>query len=222
MSAPSRRRRVGAALVGAGSLLGLAAGVVQATVGSRIPAWSGAKAEPVALGALTMALSAVAAAGAVLLRWPRLRGAALIAPAALVILPAVVCFTTVGRLWFVPGPLMLAGIAVGVDEWPAVGLALGRNWSRVLLAVLGCCQLLMAVRARPSVAVLGLAGGVALIAAACIRSRRWTIALAAVGTLPFAATAWTALVPLLVLLIAVPLAVGAGHRRTLPHIQVMS
>ena len=203
-------------------MLGIAAGVVQATVGSRIPAWSGAKAEPVALGALTVLLSTVAAVGAVLLRRPRVSGVGLVAPVALVVLPAAVCFTTVGRLWLVPGSLLLAGIIVGVDDWTALAYALRRNWSRLLLGALGCCQLLMAVRARPTVAAVGLASGVALIAAACVRPRRGTIALVVIGTVPFAVVAWTALVPLLVVVVAVPLAVAVVRRRSVPRIRLAS
>jgi hypothetical protein len=44
-------------LLAVAGVLGILAGTVQATFGTRIPDWSGAKAEPVGLGVLTIALS---------------------------------------------------------------------------------------------------------------------------------------------------------------------
>ena len=78
----------------------------------------------------------------------------------------------------------------------------------MLLVALGCCELLMVVRARPIVTLFGVVAGLALIAAAVPTARRWAIALAIVGPVPFAALAWTALVPLVVSVTAAFVAVG--------------
>jgi len=67
------------------------------------------------------------------------------------------------------------------------------------------------VRAQPVVTLFGVVAGVALIAAAVPATQRWAIALAILGTLPFAALAWTALIPLIVTVVAAFVAV-AVHR----------
>src|SRR4029079_1281339 len=59
-AATDRRHRLVAALGLTGAALGIVAGAVQATIGPRIPEWTGAKASPVALGLLTIGLSALA------------------------------------------------------------------------------------------------------------------------------------------------------------------
>lgn len=61
----SRRDQASRTLIAVGAVLGMAAGVTQAFVGKRIPVWAGAKADPVALGILTLALCALALVGAV-------------------------------------------------------------------------------------------------------------------------------------------------------------
>jgi hypothetical protein len=61
------RHSIAARLGLAGSGLGLLAGLVQATVGSRIPDWTGAKLAPGGLGLLTIAVLAWTAVVPVLL-----------------------------------------------------------------------------------------------------------------------------------------------------------
>jgi hypothetical protein len=97
----------------AGALLGIAAGAVQWAVGDEIGDWTGNKLHPVQLGIITIVLSGVALACVQYLarrrevpdrnRW---------AAAFLIVAVAGVCFTTVGRLWFVPGPLLLISAAL--------------------------------------------------------------------------------------------------------------
>ena len=142
----SARRRLGRPLVAVGSAIAVIAGIVQATAGTRIPAWTGHKADPTRLGLVTVGLGALAAVGAVLLSRASVRGGALVAPVALIGGAALLGFTTAGRAWYLPGLLLLAGLVLGVDDWPAVRGAIFGNWSRVLLGSLGCCQILMAVR----------------------------------------------------------------------------
>jgi hypothetical protein len=97
----------------AGAALGIVAGIVQWAFGSEIPEWTGNKLHPVQLGLITIALSGLSLACVRYLdrtggAWTRAR----LFAAFLVLATTVVCFTTVGRLWFVPGPLLLISLAL--------------------------------------------------------------------------------------------------------------
>jgi hypothetical protein len=195
-------RRLSAAGLGlAGALIGVAAGLTQATVGDRIPEWTGAKQAPVALGLLTVALSLVAGLAAARQQRSDLSLGARAGCAIGLAGPGLLCLTTVGRLWFLPAVLLLAGAALTIDSWRDTASTIGARWWSVLLSALGGCELLMAARAAPAPMLVGALGGAALIAAAWLRRpsrvRSWT--LVAVGTVPFAVLAWTAVVPLLLL-----------------------
>jgi len=197
------RRRVTAALAAAGAALGVVAGIIQASVGSDIPEWTGAKAKPGALGMLTVVLSLSSASGALALRRSHVGAAGRLLAAA-----ALVGFTTVGRLWYLPGPLLLVAGILGVDSWSQAAHLVRRSWIRILLASLGGFEMLMAAGAAPTVLMVGFAGGSCLVAAAWLGTKRGSgvfLGLVAIGTLPFAALAWTALVPVLLLLIAAAL-----------------
>jgi hypothetical protein len=92
-----------------GAALGVIAGLIQWAFGSQIPAWTGEKLHPEQLGLITIALSALALASIHLaIRGPHraTRQRALLAGVG-VLAPAAICFTTVGRLWYVPGLLLL-------------------------------------------------------------------------------------------------------------------
>lgn len=200
--------RTGSALTAAGAALGVVAGVAQAVLGSQIPDWTGAKAEPVALGILTIVLSCLAATAAlVVLRRPD-RPSLQVAMLATVVVVALVCFTTVGRLWLLPGPLLLVGAAMQMPDAPEVWTVLRREWIPVLVVALGACELVMAAGANPVPMVVGGVGGAALVASVGpSRSRpRACAALLVLGTVPFAVVAWSALVPLLVLALTAALA----------------
>ena len=143
MSRPTRRR-LAAWLGAAGGGLGILAGVVQTTVGSQIPVWSGAKADPRALGLLTVLLSALALLAALRQSRPGLttglRGLAALA----LLVPGLLCLTTVGRLWYLPGLLIISAGILTVDSWTDTASVVRQNWLRCLLSGLGACQLLMA------------------------------------------------------------------------------
>ncbi len=206
-AAPGRHRLV-ARLGVLGGGLGLVAGVIQASVGSRIPEWTGNKADPVPLGLLTIALSLLAI---VMALWQRRSGPATAArgAAALALLvPGLLCFTTVGRLWFLPAALLLPAAAMAVDDWRGTAAAVGRNWSRCLLAALGAIELLMAAGATPLLMIVASVGGLALITAAWLPgpSRPTLVGLLVVGTVPFAVLAWTAIVPVLLLVVTAGIA----------------
>jgi|WetSurMetagenome_2_1015567.scaffolds.fasta_scaffold07154_9 hypothetical protein len=93
----------------AGTVLGVAAGVAQLLAGDLIPAWSGNKADTAGLGLATIVLSAVAGVCLWQSRRPLPRWGRLVAGGAGVA-AVVVCFTTVGRLWYVPGPVLLVAL----------------------------------------------------------------------------------------------------------------
>jgi hypothetical protein len=101
-----------------GASLGILAGITQWAFGNEIPKWTGDKLHPVQLGIITIALSLVALAALVLAhRNPALSPRARVALALAILPAAVICFTTVGRLWYLPGPLLIiaAGLLLGAS-----------------------------------------------------------------------------------------------------------
>lgn len=105
-----RGRRLGVA----GAALGIVAGAVQWAFGSEIPGWTGDKLHPERLGLITIALSALAlAAVRAAARSPGLPPPRRwLVGGAGILVPAAICFTTVGPLWYLPGALLLAAGAL--------------------------------------------------------------------------------------------------------------
>ena len=203
------RRRVTAGVGLAGSALGLIAGMVQAIIGAWIPECTGAaKQAPGRLGLLTVALSLLAGFAAYRQARPGTGTTSRTACAAALLVPGLLCFSTVGRLWYLPGALLLAAGVLSIDSIRDTWTLLARHWLRCLLGLLGAAELLMAAGAAPVLLTVGAVGGVALIAAATIaRSRARLVALVVLGTVPFAALACTAVIPVLLLLAAAAIAV---------------
>jgi hypothetical protein len=195
----ARRRRLAAGLGLAGGLIGVAAGVTQATVGEQIPQWTGAKQAPVALGLLTVVLSLVAGTAAGRQHRTDLSVGDRAACALGLVGPGLLCLSTVGRLWYLPAGLLITAGALTIDSWRDTAGALTANWWSVLLGALGACELLMSAGAAPAPMAAGAVGGAALVAAAWLNHRpRWrNWALVTIGTVPFAALAWTSIVPVL-------------------------
>jgi hypothetical protein len=114
------RRLLGPVVLGlglAGAALGIAAGFVQLFAGRVIPEWTGNKADTVGLGLATIALTIVAAVCLWQIqrspgRWSRW------VPAVAGIAAVAVCFTTVGRLWYLPGPLLIAALVLALFAEP--------------------------------------------------------------------------------------------------------
>lgn len=196
----SQRRALATRVGSTGAALGLLAGLVQAVAGTHVPAWTGDKADPLPLGLLTVGLSALALlAAAGLTAAPGRRAATAVG----LLVPGLLCFTTVGRLWFVPGALLLAAFALvlasgGVAELVAAARV---RWLSVLVSALGAAEVLLAVTAAPrSTALVGVLGGLLLAAAPWLTgpAGRRRLLLAALGTVPFAVLAWTSLLAPLV------------------------
>ncbi|MEC5182250.1 hypothetical protein [Arthrobacter sp. CG_A4] len=110
-----RRQRIARRLGIAGAVLGLVAGAVQATAGARIPQWTGDKNSPLELGMLTVILSLVALLSALTLGRTPLSTPHRLAAATGLLIPGLLCFTTVGTLWYLPGGLLLAATALAVS-----------------------------------------------------------------------------------------------------------
>lgn len=114
-----------------GAVLGMLAGLAETTIGASIRPWIGNKENPFVLGLVTLFLSGLA--------WITVRIArkhvpytadAKLATILGVLVPAGVCFTTVGALWYLPGILlsMSACLLIG-DFWrerPRTGIHLWR------------------------------------------------------------------------------------------------
>jgi hypothetical protein len=205
--------------------LGVVAGVVQASVGSRIPGWTGNKGSPVALGVLTVVLSLVAVSCIFgLARLPRHDAGRRLAFAIGLLIPAGLCFSTVGRLWWLPGPLLLCAAAIALSAEPIKDYVnvMRTHWLAGLLGVLGAAELLMAVSAPSLTAVIGIVGGLSLTAAPWLVAHSTTTSwiLLAIGVVPFTALTYSAVVPvalaLLALLIGVPLLIRSAHQRAQP------
>jgi hypothetical protein len=210
---PVVRRRVAASLGIAGGALGLIAGTVQALAGARIPEWTGAKQAPGSLGLLTIALSVLAGYAAHRQARVGTSVGSRAAYTAALLLPGLLCFSTVGRLWYLPGPLLLTASFLSIDSIRDTAVLVGRNWLRCLLALLGAAELLMAAGAAPVLLAVGAVGGIALLVAGTVaRSRASLIALVVIGTLPFTVLAWTAVIPILLLLATAAIAVPLTRR----------
>ena len=91
-------------------------------------------------------------------------------------------------------------------------------WLASLLGVLGAAEMLMALSAPATTMVIGVVGGVALVACpwSAARSRPLAWALLAVGVLPFTVLTYWAIVPvvlaLLALAICIPLLIHTAPR----------
>ena len=107
-----RSDRLAGHLALAGASLGALAGLLELTVRPSVRDWVGNKQDTTRLGLTTLVLSAVAASR------PRLETAAddaggrRVAIVLALLVPALVCFTTVGRLWYLPGALLLGAGAL--------------------------------------------------------------------------------------------------------------
>lgn len=194
MSTWLQRQRIAGWLGLAGGILGVLAGLIQATVGSGIPDWSGGKANPVALGLLTIGLSVIGVLCALVLqRNPGVAPERRIAAAVGLLVPGALCFTTVGMLWYLPGVLMVTASVYAVLAGDPVRTRhiVTTTWLRVLISILGACEVLMAVSAGPMMTIaVGIIGGLALMTAPWIKGVAVPAVLLLIGTLPFVVIAW--------------------------------
>ncbi len=91
-----------------GGGLGILAGLIEMSIGAQILPWIGNKESPVVLGLITFFLSSIALLSVLSARnHVKLTNDRKLAIFFGVLLPAVICFTTVGRLWYLPGSLLI-------------------------------------------------------------------------------------------------------------------
>ncbi|MCU0308183.1 MAG: hypothetical protein MUE51_10545 [Thermoleophilia bacterium] len=225
--APRSGHRVVLGLGLAGAALGVVVGLLELTIGADIRSWVGDKSDTTRLGLVTLILALIALATALWL-WstPKRTPAVVLTGATGLLLPGLVCFTTAGRLWYLPGLLLVAGGAglLASAGHPPRELAgsLGRGWLRILTAVLAVLYILLGAVALGITGVLAMAGG-ALVLATLAIGRRIPVgvatALVVAGAVPFAVLAWWSVVAplagvlLVVLGIAAVRGAAAGDRQ---------
>lgn len=101
-----------------GAALGMLAGLVELGIGSQIRPWIGNKEAPAILGLVTMLLSGLALAAVTVARKREAQtNDGKLAIFLGVLLPAAICFTTVGRLWYLPGTLLVGSAALLAYEF---------------------------------------------------------------------------------------------------------
>lgn len=102
-----------------GSALGVLAGLTELSIGTDILPWIGNKENPVVLGLTTLLLSTIAFVSVSSAnKHIHLTNDRKLALFFGIFIPAAVCFTTVGRLWYVPGTLLLAtSLLLGHGFW---------------------------------------------------------------------------------------------------------
>src|SRR5918995_6536962 len=117
ISPQSRLQRLGAFAAGFGATLGLVAGLVELTAGPHLRSWVGDKQDTTRLGLATIVLSLVALAAVAGWRRRQTSTAMQLRVAASLLVPGrLIGFTTVGRLWYPPGVLLLAGACVALID----------------------------------------------------------------------------------------------------------
>lgn len=102
-----------------GSALGVLAGLIEMSIGTKILSWIGNKENPAILGIITILLSVIA--------FVSVRSAdkhinptndRKLATFLGIFIPAAICFTTVGRLWYLPGTLIIVtSLFLGYEYW---------------------------------------------------------------------------------------------------------
>ena len=84
------------------------------------------------------------------------------------------------------------------------------RWN-IMPGALGALELWLAATATGPARILGALGGLLVLATAALRPRGWTLALVAVGALPFAVLTWWSLTTPLVALLALGFAAVAAR-----------
>jgi hypothetical protein len=84
------------------------------------------------------------------------------------------------------------------------------RWN-IMLGALGALQVWLAATAVGPARILGVLGGLLVLAAAALRPRPWSLALVAAGALPFAVLTWWSVTTPLVALLAVGFAAVAAR-----------
>ena len=201
------------------ALLGTAVGLAEILIGTST--WLGNKNDPTTLGVVTVLLALVIGAAG----WASSRATTTpraLAVATAMLLPALLGITTAGAAWL---PVAAIGIVGGVGalrhsvRLGSIPHALSEQWPSILLGCLALIYISLGVAARGFAGVLGVFGGLAILAAPtlCPRSRTVAVAMLLAGAVPFAAVAWWGVVPpmtaTLILLVGLPLVLSPRSPR---------
>ena len=136
-----------------GSALGILAGLVEFGIGAQIRPWIGNKENPAGLGILTLLLSGMAfvainSARKIELQTNDRKLVVFLG----VLIPALICFTTVGRLWYLPGLLLIiTAFLLAYDGWirsPRSGLPQmfsSAQWAGRIIGCIGSLLILASV-----------------------------------------------------------------------------
>jgi hypothetical protein len=137
------------------------------------------------------------------------------------LLPALLGITTAGAAWF---PAAAIGVAGGVGalrhsaRLGSIPHAMSEQWPLILLGCLALIYIALGIVTRGFAGVLGVFGGLAILAAPtlCPRSRTVAAVMLLAGAVPFAAVAWWSVVPpmtaTLILLVGLPLVLRPRSR----------
>ena len=193
-----------------GASLGIVAGLAELTLGPHIRSWVGSKQDTTRLGLATITLSAIALLAAV--TWLQRReaspGTRLLIVVGLIV-PGVICFTTVGRAWYGPGALLVVAAATAASELREdareVVETISRHWLAALTVVLGAFYIFLGATALGVAGMLGIGGGITILAIVALSSRiptRVASLVLVAAALPFAVLTWWSIVtPLLAILV---------------------
>jgi uncharacterized membrane protein YozB (DUF420 family) len=194
-----------------GASLGIVAGLAELTLGPHVRSWVGNKQDTTRLGLATIALSAIALLAAV--TWLRRKDASTGTQLLIVVgllVPGAICFTTVGRAWYLPGALLLAAAAMAIadlrEDARSAAETIGRRWLDVLTVVLGAYYVFLGATALGVPGLLGVVGGIVIVAVVATSSRippRIAPIVLVAAALPFAVLTWWSIVTPLVAILVV-------------------
>ncbi len=133
-----------------GAILGMLAGLVELSIGTQIRPWIGDKENPFVLGIVTLLLSSMAFAAIILAsKRDALTNDGKLAIFLGVLLPTTICFTTVGRLWYLPGILLIVSVLfLAYEFWmkpQARDLPVSSERTRKTIAVIGSLVILISI-----------------------------------------------------------------------------
>jgi hypothetical protein len=133
-----------------GAMLGMLAGVVELSIGTHIRPWIGDKENPVVLGIVTLLLSVLAFVAVLIAsKLDALTNDNKLAIFLGALLPAAICFTTVGRLWYLPGILLIVSVLfLAYEFWmkpQARDVPISSERTRRIIAAIGSLVILISI-----------------------------------------------------------------------------
>jgi len=102
-----------------GSILGICSGTIELIIGKHILPWIGNKESPMVLGVITILLSCMILTSIILtIKIENKSNDQKIGLFLMCFIPTLICFTTVGRLWYLPGGMLIISCAnIFYNNW---------------------------------------------------------------------------------------------------------